>query len=66
MRRAGVAILAILAGMLMIRRRMTVVALARLLPVMVPAPRVRLNAMTARMSQGRILSCVKESGQSLG
>ena len=49
MRRAEVAILA---GMLMMRRRIVaVVALAWLPPAMVPAALVRLNAMTARTSQ---------------
>ena len=48
MRRAEVAMRA---GMLMIRRRIVaVVALPCAPPAMVPAARVRLNAMTARMS----------------
>jgi hypothetical protein len=52
MRRAEVAILA---GMLMMRRRIVaVVALAWLPPATVPAARVRLNAMTARTSHAAL------------
>ena len=52
MRRAEVAILA---GMLMMRRRIVaVVALVCAPPAIVPAAVVRLNAMTARTSQAAL------------